>query len=78
MQSLALGIADDARRLDRGPMLAHEPRLRPLGADILDPDGLAGDDRERARIVHDLPATFVFRSVDDDHMSTNSRKSCSA
>jgi len=64
---LALRSADRAGGLDRRRVLAHHSGPRPVGADILDPEGLAGDDRQRQRAAKHLPAAFAFRTVDEDH-----------
>jgi hypothetical protein len=64
---LALGAADLTRRLDRGDVLAHHPGARAVGADLLDPEGLAGDERQRERGAEHLPSTFALGAVDHDH-----------
>ena len=66
-KAIAPGISDTAGSLDGRDMLAHQPWLAAPAANGGDPERLAGDERQRARIAHDLPSAFAFRSIDDDH-----------
>jgi hypothetical protein len=68
-KAVARRTAQRARGLDRSDMLAHQPRLGALAARIDDAEGLAGDQRQRARIAHHLSPAFALRPVDDDHVS---------
>lgn len=66
-QPLTCGAADPARRLNRRHVLAHEPRLLAPATNIGDAERLVGDERQRTRVAHDLPASLTFCPVDDDH-----------
>jgi hypothetical protein len=61
-QLLALGAADRARGLDGGDMLAHDSGARTVGPDLLDPEGLAGDERKGECGAQHLPSAFALRS----------------
>jgi hypothetical protein len=53
-----VGASDVPRGANGRQVLAQQARLRPAGADLLDPERRAGDQRQRERAAQDLPAAF--------------------
>jgi len=48
-------------------MLRPQPRLRAIGADVLDDQLLARDGGQRQRGAQDLPPTLTVRPIDPYH-----------
>src|SRR5262249_56213281 len=65
--ALDLRVADGGGRLQRGQVLPHQARLGASGADAVDAEGRAADEREGERRPEDLAAALAAGSVDGEH-----------
>ncbi len=61
------GVADASRRQDPRQVLGRQPRLRALGADVLDAHWLSQEGGEGQRGAQHLPAPLAVGAVNDDH-----------